>query len=50
MKEIKEVISTNADHYNKELKIIKRSQLKLVPHAETIAKLKAINNKRQKNA
>lgn len=51
LKEIKEVISTNADLYNKELEIIKRSQLKLEnSHAETIAKLKAINNKRQKNA
>ena len=51
LKELKKVISRNADHCNKELEIIKRSQLKFEnSHAETIAKLKAINNKMQKNA
>ena len=51
LKELKKVISRNADHYNKELEIIKRSQLKFEnSHAETIAKLKVINNKMQKNA
>lgn len=47
LKEIKE-LSTNADHYNKELEIIKEEPIKIrkFTHAETIAKLKAINNKK----
>lgn len=46
MKELRKAIDRNANHYNKELETIKRSQLKLENlFAETKIKAMAINNK-----
>ena len=46
LKELRKAINRNADHCNKELETIKRSQEKLEnSSAETKAKLKAINSK-----
>lgn len=46
LKELKKAIDTHANHCNKELRVYKRSQSKLVnSFAEVKTKLKAINSK-----
>ena len=46
LKELRKAINRNADHCNKELETIKKSQLKLEnPFAEMKAEQKAINSK-----
>ena len=46
LKELRKAIDRNADHCNKELETIKRSQLKFEnSFAETKAELKAMNSK-----
>ena len=49
LKELRKTIDRNADHHNKELETIKRSQSKLDnPIAKMKTKLKAINSKLNK--